>query len=100
RHPPSATPLPYTTLFRSLFHERLVLEQLDARHAQGFGEIRVFLAQTRSVCEAAGQPIPCRMRRIDDRVQRMERRAHPHSGRVEIDRKSTRLNSSHVKISY
>src|SRR5690606_41953348 len=40
-------------------------------------------------------------RQLGDLVERLpELLAHDHERRLELDRKSTRLNSSHVKISY
>src|SRR3712207_8286997 len=77
RRPPRSTLFPYTTLFRSegvYLRAALYLGDVHAR-AQGLenGEdtIRVGLAQVR-----------------------------PHVLRVDLDRKSTRLNSSHANISY
>src|SRR5690606_41697302 len=87
--PPRSPPFPYTTLFRSL--------------------------------PSQGPPTPRRVRRCDGRalrravvLRRSSRRRRPTLCRYEIerwlglaslarhgtDRKSTRLNSSHVKISY
>src|SRR3989442_3231658 len=73
RPPPRSTLFPYTTLFRS-HHPRVAPRRLDLR--------------------AAVPPLP--------------RRARPQQGRSgpastllrSGDRKSTRLNSSHVRISY
>src|SRR5690606_23158083 len=44
-----------------LFHQRLVLEQLDACDSQRFRKLRVFLAQTGAVSEAAREPVPSRV---------------------------------------
>src|SRR3712207_7176587 len=73
RRPPRSTLFPYTTLFRS-GPERGVVEGL-----------------------AVGQP----PRRVRGRRRRCPG-APPVSGgeRVDVDRKSTRLNSSHANISY
>src|SRR5690606_41408376 len=77
--PPRSTPLPYTTLFRSC-----------AAHAQ---------------C-AVGQSRLCAARRVRARHRREQRagagrgESHARRDRDQPDRKSTRLNSSHVKISY
>src|SRR5690349_24019277 len=70
RRPPRSTLFPYTTLFRSA--------RPQDRKAQGVRR------------EDARRRVP-----QDRRLQRRERR-HAHA----IDRKSTRLNSSHVEISY
>src|SRR5690606_41705528 len=77
RQPPRSTLFPYTTLFRSL--QRAAARQLHAHR----------------VDEAA----------VDQDLV-MHVRARRHAGRADeaddlaLDRKSTRLNSSHVKISY
>src|SRR3989442_5768904 len=78
RRPPRSTLFPYTTLFRSDAGER------DARHAP----------QQPRVVE------PERSGADDAHPHR--RRAHTSTPRCDpsIDRKSTRLNSSHVRISY
>src|SRR5690349_24252446 len=77
RRPPRSTLFPYTTLFRSRVHH---------------------VAATREGCDARGEA------RVDQRQARRDHvrqsrarsvRAHHHR-----DRKSTRLNSSHVEISY
>src|SRR5690349_22877959 len=74
RRPPRSTLFPYTTLFRSRSRARTPRQGHQCRgRAAGLGEAR------------AGGP--------DHRV-----RAGGHPAAV--DRKSTRLNSSHVEISY
>src|SRR5690242_21164887 len=70
RRPPRSTLFPYTTLFRS-FSEAEVLRLLEA---QGYTRIH---RKTKGCIEV-----------IQDRV------------RLSRDRKSTRLNSSHMSISY
>src|SRR5256886_12329901 len=79
RRPPRSTLFPYTTLFRS---------SLDAlRHSD---------------LRQGSPPTPDRdsgLRRPHD--QRVAHLAHPGGERyVDVDRKSTRLNSSHSQISY
>src|SRR2546427_7711948 len=80
RRPPRSTLFPYTTLFRSL------AEQLEQRRALCEIVIRVGSAPALGLQRAA-QP-----------------QVLPPGGwralRVERDRKSTRLNSSHSQISY
>src|SRR5436305_5689583 len=87
--PPRFTLFPYTTLFRSIVRELL----LGARR---FGEIRGaleglsanILTQRLEGLEKAG-------------ILRRRQLPSPANARVyELDRKSTRLNSSHVRISY
>src|SRR5207249_11871262 len=79
RPPPSSTLFPYTTLFRSDFQEPTSWVLIDA-------------APTHS------SPIPC-----ESFVDRHSASV-PSVPRVtdfsQLDRKSTRLNSSHVSISY
>src|SRR5258707_2100254 len=77
RRPPRSTLFPYTTLFRSVHHAAAdVLPR--GRSAHG-----------RFLREALGAPGGARGRA---RVAR--------GGRGAVDRKSTRLNSSHANISY
>src|SRR5699024_11679465 len=85
RLPAPISPLfPYTTLFRSD----------DSALRQGHGmRIEIVAGSRREACDRA------------DRSQQPERRAevgghHPLGDEQEEDRKSTRLNSSHVSISY
>src|SRR2546427_9588665 len=74
RRPPRSTLFPYTTLFRSLSsHDLAAVERLAGRV--------LVLVRGRVVRSA---PLPVLLR---ERV-------------LEIDRKSTRLNSSHSQISY
>src|SRR5690606_41360231 len=84
---PRSTPFPYTTLFRS---GRAGAAALPARRRAALGpvpadeELRVELGFGRA---GRGRPV---VLPLDPRRKRHEDR----------DRKSTRLNSSHVKISY
>src|SRR5436309_11782784 len=84
RRPPKSTLFPYTTLFRSRFRSAFASarvsagpeERLDAPDGlRGAGEVCLALL----------------------RVSPSQRKPWRDSGK---DRKSTRLNSSHVKISY
>src|SRR5207248_10599020 len=87
RRPPTRTPFPYTTLFRSRpFRE----EAARARHpgVHHRHELRGALAR--------GQDGP-RQGRVDGRQRDLLRRGRHDPAR---DRKSTRLNSSHRTISY
>src|SRR5437870_8415128 len=90
RRPPTSTLFPYTTLFRSLGE--------PLRHdGHGVG---------RDLLEVGGLPVVAgtlRERRVEQGVLYgvWERPEHVHQrGRGPPDRKSTRLNSSHVAISY
>src|SRR5690606_40835916 len=92
--PLSATPFPYTTLFRSSARGE-ILEPAHAlyRRALGvFAQYHVVGILERSQLDAVGQRTDPRP--VDSTQRR--RAAQPRS----VDRKSTRLNSSHVKISY
>src|SRR5690349_22997713 len=85
RLPPRSTLFPYTTLFRSLH----LMVPADHRQAIGMVEIEhcvQHLAQLR-----AGIVLDALTALLDDDVAL---RQH------DLDRKSTRLNSSHVEISY
>src|SRR5438874_7814565 len=74
RPPPRSTLFPYTTLFRSRLFTMAALEQILNRH----------LASIRYDHMASGQK--------ESHLQ--------FPGESDADRKSTRLNSSHVEISY
>src|SRR3712207_8050524 len=77
RRPPRSTLFPYTTLFRSLGHlvERVRPPGDERRAEEGVKE-----------------------HREQHRRRRLRRRARRQPD--EVDRKSTRLNSSHANISY
>src|SRR5256885_3785003 len=87
RHPPRSPLFPYTTLFRS--------DGGPGRGQPGPGTVRH--AQPDPPCQytRGGGPLPGRALR--DRRRRLRRAASHRPGR---DRKSTRLNSSHLVISY
>src|SRR3712207_7487471 len=70
RRPPRSTLFPYTTLFRSLFSEGYGFEVARSRD----------LSEARTAVTRGDEPLA-------------ERTVH-------LDRKSTRLNSSHANISY
>src|SRR3712207_9506634 len=98
RRPPRSTLFPYTTLFRSqrylgglqrelLQRERAVLALLDA----GLGG---------DLVSAHGRPV---VGRVADQVVVAAHLVAMHGGQCldpRLDRKSTRLNSSHANISY
>src|SRR5256885_11921197 len=82
RHPPRSTLFPYTTLFRSE-------DPPDERGLAGRVDVRGRTAVDRRV-----------QRRIAPSLEGPDRR-HEHVAALhERDRKSTRLNSSHLVISY
>src|SRR3989442_2464862 len=81
RRPPRSTLFPYTTLFRSIVDEAWnppyyrVLREFEARTGIG--------AVLNTSFNLHGEPLVCRLNDV-----------------FSTDRKSTRLNSSHVRISY
>src|SRR5699024_12757629 len=89
RPPPCSTPFPYTTLFRSVRHggghAALIPDQGVHIHAEDH-PLRILGPEKDAhyLVELAVIPV---------------RDGEPHSGSFK-DRKSTRLNSSHVSISY
>src|SRR3712207_9075304 len=98
RRPPRSTLFPYTTLFRSDRLRRQVRERLPlVRRQRGHAPLAVAAPQGRLV--APGEDV----RRVHERAagERLERQAPQVRVRVDdVDRKSTRLNSSHANISY
>src|SRR5690348_17464371 len=83
RRPPRSTLFPYTTLFRS--ETELILDLKVAAAAPDHLEIGI-----RSAMIVGGIDLV-------RHIRTMERPAHT---RLAVDRKSTRLNSSHPSISY
>src|SRR5207253_11207083 len=96
RHPPLSTRVPYTTLFRSLrdvgpvalglrrqLTVAFVADQLEPRVPRRERAMNSGRASTPSACAD-----------LDDESEGVEARP------LFIDRKSTRLNSSHVALSY
>src|SRR3712207_7110215 len=86
RRPPRSTLFPYTTLFRS--RQDLAQSALEFAHvgAQVLGhEKGDVVTQDRAFLR---------------RLFRQDRHPHLQLGRLDRDRKSTRLNSSHANISY
>src|SRR3712207_7413009 len=80
RRPPRSTLFPYTTLFRSELEPLLEEHVLQVRH-QGGGQLG----------EQCGIGVDGPQRRQQEIARGTQ---HP------VDRKSTRLNSSHANISY
>src|SRR5690606_39689227 len=91
--PTISTLFPYTTLFRSV-HDR-PLEQLTVRdHA------RELVRADEQVVHAVHLARPRVARRRGHREPHLGVAGPDVGGHRPLDRKSTRLNSSHVKISY
>src|SRR3712207_9309714 len=98
RRPPRSTLFPYTTLFRSL-------EDLDQPPPLG-GRQRPGLHDLHAVTDA-GDPLLVVGLQLARAAQDLAVQAVLHAvldldddGLVHLDRKSTRLNSSHANISY
>src|SRR5258707_7583495 len=82
RRPPRSTLFPYTTLFRS------VNAIVDEAHKKGRKvSCHAFAGEGLRNCLNAG-------------VESIEHGADLDDGDIKLDRKSTRLNSSHANISY
>src|SRR3712207_7389670 len=95
RRPPRSTLFPYTTLFRSAGHLVLMnATQIRDRFLQMAGTARALLSDFREVEQ--------NFRDLDRAVR--ERIATWDGAKAalldKVDRKSTRLNSSHANISY
>src|SRR3712207_8591052 len=82
RRPPRSTLFPYTTLFRSRVGEegRLVESDIVEVEPVTHAQLHIFGERHSAAQSAAGADLLV--------------------GRVAVDRKSTRLNSSHANISY
>src|SRR2546430_8855662 len=86
RRPPRSTLFPYTTLFRS---------------KDGYWYIHPTQTRTLSIREAARvQTFPDRVRFAGHRTTQYRQIGKANAVRKRLDRKSTRLNSSHSQISY
>src|SRR5256885_6984641 len=86
RRPPRSTLFPYTTLFRSVFGQRIV------RHLKrGERNNRWIVKEERPVLVV-----------LHELHGLLRDHIHPvlRTGQPRVDRKSTRLNSSHLVISY
>src|SRR5256885_9311779 len=93
RRPPRSTLFPYTTLFRSRHRQRPIewaLEPLDVRRRSGgLDRCEIMIAVQRRGRRVA-------RRRVEGSFHSTPRNAPAAT----LDRKSTRLNSSHLVISY
>src|SRR5690606_41502374 len=90
RPPPCSTPFPYTTLFRSCIEAR--------EHAQQGGLARAVESED----DDFRPPVDGQVDGREDlqRAVALAQVVGHERGAAARDRKSTRLNSSHVKISY
>src|SRR5205814_8787541 len=89
---PGSTPFPYTTLFRSLEW---------VRRADGYGfEIKGISQELMAEFSSRRKTISAHVAQAAQQYEREHGRAPSQTMLNRIDRKSTRLNSSHLGISY
>src|SRR5204863_6507393 len=90
RPPPGSTLFPYTTLFRSILEPQFGTDRLGQRERDRQAQATALAARVAGqLREAREHPLALRMRNAGALVLDQDQ-----------DRKSTRLNSSHVEISY
>src|SRR2546430_13714626 len=95
RRPPRSTLFPYTTLFRS---RPRPLQQPFPKFYLGGGSRQAWeLSAKHSDVHLFWGDLP---ERIAQNIAAIRQMARAHGREDEIDRKSTRLNSSHSQISY
>src|SRR5690606_39973345 len=94
RRPPISTLSPYPTLFRS----RLDTRTLEAQRTQAEAEVR--RAEENLATSEANVQLRSSERRLAEQELKRFRELFQRGHASRQDRKSTRLNSSHVKISY
>src|SRR3712207_7697320 len=87
RRPPRSTLFPYTTLFRSLVEHR----HADEEQEEQCGQQHRRLAPERRT-QLARHELAVHVQGVQSQHDKVEAR--------HVDRKSTRLNSSHANISY
>src|SRR5690349_22339492 len=95
RRPPSSTLFPYTTLFRSQ-RERQVVRRAAVALRQRHLDQQEDVPRARL---AGADDVERTLRAVRDDPKGRDRAAGV-PGPLSLDRKSTRLNSSHVEISY
>src|SRR3712207_9414072 len=98
RRPPRSTLFPYTTLFRSLPEHLQEQGKADPRIVEQF-------CRERDITYASPLRIKARLRVVNPETGEIREIGAGHDEDSEIfigdlDRKSTRLNSSHANISY
>src|SRR5205085_9607990 len=95
---PSSTLFPYTTLFRSIskpFSSSFLAHRLQSAHV---ADERHALSRRNSNRQPRRRDAAGAARARGGRLGRV--RGHAADARDQVDRKSTRLNSSHSQISY
>src|SRR5437773_5069126 len=96
RRPPSSTLFPYTTLFRS----RGTILQLRAHRPNLGKRLETFVHSLDRAALHFKLFAKIRKRRLDARIHLYRKRLRMALSIDRQDRKSTRLNSSHITISY
>src|SRR5207249_9832812 len=94
-HAPRPTLFPYTTLFRSQGEDRAAVEDAYRGIMRRHG-----LPQDLNIVAFPDFGTPGSHPHVPYVTQSCMTRFHTEATRRELDRKSTRLNSSHVSISY
>src|SRR2546427_9387812 len=92
RRPPRSTLFPYTTLFRSRLEDDESVEQSHREHEH---EVDPVQEEDVKGCEDRGH-----VEEAAARAEAVHRPLQQDRAEDELDRKSTRLNSSHSQISY
>src|SRR5256885_11359936 len=96
RRPPRSTLFPYTTLFRSEGGARVS----TAEHPRRAAELLTALGEYRPARQAFLATLGLPASNRDPFAEFSEQLVHALMGGTLADRKSTRLNSSHLVISY
>src|SRR5256885_10026901 len=89
RRPPRSTLFPYTTLFRSGL--------LSGYTAEGSKTVLPSKAMAKVSCRLVADQSPAEIEKL---MRAHIARVAPEGVKISVDRKSTRLNSSHLVISY
>src|SRR2546426_12576252 len=98
RRPPRSTLFPYTTLFRSHNEEDVILETVEAALDSDYANLEVIVVNDGSA-DRTGELLD-RHFGANPRVRIIHQENRGKPGALARDRKSTRLNSSHLVISY
>src|SRR5690606_41377242 len=95
RPPPRSTLLPYTTLFRSIEEHPHADE-----HERGEDVLQERVQGPEPALGRQDEQVEARIEPAPPQNERAQQEHHEAEEDQLVDRKSTRLNSSHVKISY
>src|SRR3712207_9149719 len=98
RRPPRSTLFPYTTLFRSFRHGLLVVDRLGVDLPEVVPGARLHVVDRADRGEHGVVGVVVAVQAVAPDLLQVADALEPAADRV--DRKSTRLNSSHANISY